>query len=112
VFQLFAYRDGQFIEVTEDLVSGTIDNDYANQSQIRVLDLDADGDQDIYFARYAGAIQIYVNNGKQFVHRRINLDVPEGQKAVAFVRNPPSECPDVAVLHVSSRLYRFDCSLR
>ncbi len=112
VFQLFAYRGGQFVEVTKDLVSGTIDNDQANQSQIRVLDLDADGDQDIHFARYAGAIQVYINDGQRFVHKRIRVDVPEGQKAVAFVRNPASECPDLAVLHVSARLYRFGCALR
>jgi hypothetical protein len=111
VFQLFAYRGGEFVEVTEDLVSGTIDNDEANQSQIRVLDLDADGDEDIYFARYSGAIQVYINNGGQFVRKRISVDVPGGQKAVAFVRSPASECPDLAVLHVSARLYRFGCSL-
>lgn len=49
---MFAYRGGQFVELTEDLVSGTIDNDEANQAQIRVLDLDGDGDEDIYFGRY------------------------------------------------------------
>ena len=112
VFQLFAYRGGQFVELTEELVSGTIDNDQANQAQIRVLDLDGDGDEDIYFGRYARAIQVYLNDGQQFVRKEISVSLPDGQKAVAFLRNPAFQCPDLAILDVSARLYRFGCSLR
>jgi hypothetical protein len=86
VFQLYAYRDGKFVEVTKDLVSGKIDTDEANQAQIQVLDLDSDGDDDIYFGRYARAIQVYLNDGRRFVRKEIAVSLPKGQKAVAFLR--------------------------
>ncbi len=51
-FQLFALRDGQFVEVTKEKVVGQLQNDEANQSLIRFFDVDGDGDQDIYLSRY------------------------------------------------------------
>jgi hypothetical protein len=112
VFQLYAYRNGKFVEVTEDLVSGKIDTDEANQAKIQVLDLDSDGDDDIYFGRYARAIQVYLNDGRRFVRKEIAVSLPKGQKAVAFLRTPASVCPELTVLHVSARLYRFSCAFR
>lgn len=111
MFQLFAYRDGELVDSRGPRIRA-IDTDDANQAQIQTLDLDADGDDDIYFGRYARAFQVYINEWTAIPSQR-DFSQPAGwSEGGGISRNPTSERLEMAVRHVSARLYWFGCAFK
>jgi len=108
--QLFAWRDGQFVEVTKERLVGSVNNREANQSFIRLADLDGDGDEDFYLTRYDNNIVAFLQSNNKFYGKKVNVNGPSGQKAVAFLKASGKLCMDLAVLDSRGRLFRFSCS--
>ena len=110
--QMFSLRGDTLVEVTDEKIVGKIDSDLASQSFVRVFDIDGDGDDDIYLTRYGRGVQIYLYHEGKYLLQRLALGLPDGQKAVAFLKNPNSRCADIAVLDRNARLFRFRCVLK
>ena len=108
--QLFARRDGQFIEVTKERLVGSVNNREANQSFIRFADVDGNGDEDFYLTRYDNNIVTFLQSNNNFYAKKVNVNDPSGQKAVAFLKSSGKLCMDLAVLDRKGRLFRFSCS--
>jgi hypothetical protein len=106
--QLFVLRNQEFLEVTDKILVGKMDNK-ASDGVIRFFDIDGDGDKDLYLTSYDHRIAVYLYQKGKFVLQRLDLRLPDGNKAVAFLRTPTSRCADMAVLDRNARLYRFRC---
>ena len=109
-FQLFALRNGQFVDVTNDKLSGKIRNKNAGQKFVKFFDIDGDGDDDIYLTLYDRSVQVYMNEGNKFTLKRIPVRGANGEKAVVFLRSGRSSgCADMAVLDSNGELSRYEC---
>jgi hypothetical protein len=108
--QLFAWRDSHFVEVTKERLVGSVNNKEANQSFIRFADVDGDGDEDFYLTRYDNYIVAFLQSNNKFYAKKVNVNGPSGQKAVAFLKASGKLCMDLAVLDSRGRLFRFSCS--
>ena len=94
--QLFAWRDGQFVEVTKERLVGSVNNREANQSFIRFADVDGNGDEDFYLTRYDNNIVTFLQSNNNFYAKKVNVNGPSGQKAVAFLKSSGKLCMDLA----------------
>ena len=111
VLQIFALRNGQFVEVTDQKLVGRINNITANQSFVRFADIDGDGDDDLYISRYDrnAGVYVYLYEDGRFIGKEVRLRGPSGQKAVAFLNAPGKGCMDLAVLDANAQLFRYAC---
>ncbi len=108
--QLFAYANGAFTEVTKNLLSGELPaQDTANQARLRFMDIDGDGNPDLYLSLYRGPLQVYLYRQGKFVLTSLPVPLSGHMNAVAFLRSPEHACADLAVLDSTGELKRYDC---
>jgi len=107
--QVFRLENNAFVEVTKDKLNKQLPIDYAGQKDIRFQDIDNDGDPDIYLSSYTDEIVIYRNKGGKFVAETVRKADGRRHKAVAFLDNPLSKCPDMVVATPDGKLERFEC---
>lgn len=76
---LFAFKDGKFVDISDDRGLTKQDNDTTFSSV--VLDINNDGSSDLIVSRESG-IYLYTNNGGKFVGK--NLNAPLDDKTTAL----------------------------